>query len=122
MKRFKQLELVITRLKRAVVDLTLDNQILREAAEETSEPPNPVAAGAQSMSERSSVSRSVELAEHSISPCPRNGMNPCQPKTNTSSSTTSCLECEPQESGEDLAMGEAESARQATQKSKTVAQ
>ena len=32
-RRFKQLELQNTRLKRAVADLTLDNQILREAAE-----------------------------------------------------------------------------------------
>jgi transposase-like protein len=32
-KRLKQLELENTRLKRAVADLTLDNQILREAAE-----------------------------------------------------------------------------------------
>ena len=32
-RRFKQLELENTRLKRAVADLTLDNQILREAAE-----------------------------------------------------------------------------------------
>jgi transposase-like protein len=32
-KRLKQLELQNTRLKRAVADLTLDNQILREAAE-----------------------------------------------------------------------------------------
>ena len=31
-RRFKQLELQNTRLKRAVADLTLDNQILREAA------------------------------------------------------------------------------------------
>ena len=32
-KRFKQLKLVNTRLKRAVADLTLDNQILKEAGE-----------------------------------------------------------------------------------------
>ena len=32
-KRLKQLELENTRLKRAVADLTLDNQILKEAAE-----------------------------------------------------------------------------------------
>ena len=32
-RRFKQFELQNTRLKRAVADLTLDNQILREAAE-----------------------------------------------------------------------------------------
>ncbi len=32
-KRLKQLESENTRLKRAVADLTLDNQILREAAE-----------------------------------------------------------------------------------------
>jgi len=32
-KRLKQLELENSRLKRAVADLTLDNQILREAAE-----------------------------------------------------------------------------------------
>ena len=32
-KRLKQLELEDTRLKRAVADLTLDNQILKEAAE-----------------------------------------------------------------------------------------
>jgi len=32
-RRFKQLELENTRLKRAVADLTLANQILREAAE-----------------------------------------------------------------------------------------
>ncbi|MDP7084586.1 MAG: transposase [Dehalococcoidia bacterium] len=32
-KRLKQLETENTRLKRAVADLTLDNQILREAAE-----------------------------------------------------------------------------------------
>ena len=32
-KRFKQLELENTRLKRAVADLTLDNQILKEAVE-----------------------------------------------------------------------------------------
>jgi putative transposase len=32
-KRFKQLESENTRLKRAVADLTLDNQILKEAAE-----------------------------------------------------------------------------------------
>jgi hypothetical protein len=32
-RRFKQLELQNTRLKRAVADLTLDNQIHREAAE-----------------------------------------------------------------------------------------
>ncbi len=32
-KRFKQLETDNGRLKRAVADLTLDNQILREAAE-----------------------------------------------------------------------------------------
>ena len=32
-KRMKQLELENTRLKRAVADLTLDNQILKEAAE-----------------------------------------------------------------------------------------
>ena len=31
-RRFKQLELQNTRLKSAVADLTLDNQILREAA------------------------------------------------------------------------------------------
>ena len=34
-KRMKQLELENTRPKRAVVDLTLDNQILKEAAEGT---------------------------------------------------------------------------------------
>jgi len=32
-KRLKQLELENTRLKRAVADLTLDKQILKEAAE-----------------------------------------------------------------------------------------
>ncbi len=32
-KRLKQLETENTRLKRAVADLTLDNQILKEAAE-----------------------------------------------------------------------------------------
>ena len=32
-RRFKQLELENTRLKRAVADLTLDNQILNEAVE-----------------------------------------------------------------------------------------
>jgi len=32
-KRLKQLEMENTRLKRAVADLTLDNQILKEAAE-----------------------------------------------------------------------------------------
>ena len=32
-KRFKQLESENTRLKRAVADLTLDNQILKEATE-----------------------------------------------------------------------------------------
>ena len=32
-RRFNQLELQNTRLKRAVADLTLDNQILKEAAE-----------------------------------------------------------------------------------------
>ena len=32
-KRLKQLELENTRLKRAVADLTLDNQILKEAVE-----------------------------------------------------------------------------------------
>ena len=32
-KRLKQLELENSRLKRAVADLTLDNQILKEAAE-----------------------------------------------------------------------------------------
>ena len=32
-KRLKQLELENTRLKRAVADLTLDNQILREVSE-----------------------------------------------------------------------------------------
>ena len=32
-RRFKQIELQDTRLKMAVADLTLDNQILREAAE-----------------------------------------------------------------------------------------
>jgi len=32
-RRFKQLELENTRLKRAVADLTLDNQILKEAVE-----------------------------------------------------------------------------------------
>ena len=32
-KRLKRLELENTRLKRAVADLTLDNQILKEAAE-----------------------------------------------------------------------------------------
>jgi transposase-like protein len=32
-KRLKQLELENTRLKRAVADLTLDNQILKEVAE-----------------------------------------------------------------------------------------
>ncbi len=32
-KRFKQLESENTRLKRAVADLTLDNQIFKEAAE-----------------------------------------------------------------------------------------
>ena len=37
-KRLKQLALENTRLKRAVADLTLDNQILREVSEETSKP------------------------------------------------------------------------------------
>jgi len=32
-KRFKQIEAENTRLKRAIADLTLDNQILKEAAE-----------------------------------------------------------------------------------------
>ena len=32
-RRFKQLELENTRLKRAVADLTVDNQILKEATE-----------------------------------------------------------------------------------------
>ena len=36
-RRLKRLELENSRLKRAVADLTLDNQILREASEETSE-------------------------------------------------------------------------------------
>ena len=37
-RRLKQLETENGRLRRAVADLTLDNQILREAAEETSKP------------------------------------------------------------------------------------
>ena len=41
-KRLKLLEAENSRLKRAVADLTLDNQILKEAARETSEPdPSP---------------------------------------------------------------------------------
>ena len=37
-RRLKQLETENSRLKRAVAELTLDNQILKEAAGETSEP------------------------------------------------------------------------------------
>ena len=37
-RRFKQLELQNTRLKRAVADLTLDNQTLERQRRETSEP------------------------------------------------------------------------------------
>ena len=87
-KRFKQLESENTRLKRAVADLTLDKQILKEAAEGNFWA-RPVVASAQSMSEWSSVSRSVEPAERSISPGPLSGMNPCRLRTSRSSLPTS---------------------------------
>ena len=45
-RRLKELELENARLKRAVADLTLDNQILKEANDYLGKPPRPRGGGA----------------------------------------------------------------------------
>jgi transposase-like protein len=45
-RRLKELEIENARLKRAVADLTLDNQILKEANDDLGKPPRPRGGGA----------------------------------------------------------------------------
>ena len=70
-RRLKQLEADNARLKRAVADLTLDNQILKETARGNFRA-LPVAASMSTMSRRTSISQSDAPAGLSTIPGPRN--------------------------------------------------